>query len=298
MGVWLLKQISPIARYQCNSRDICCRTYPNANVATTKPNEEGVNMVSCNPGYDLYSMLQWCIDTRAMTEGYAQNAYGENTIEYLGSMQQEGMKLNQFTFSSVLNTCGSLASLQWDKQIHTLIIEVGLESDVSMGSNLVDMYAKCKIIEDPHKDALKLFRQVQQAGIKPNQFTFVNVLRDYASLRYLDLGKCDRGQVHAYVIKIGLELGVYVGSSLVDIKCGIIEDARQVFEISKQAMVSWNAMIVGYAQHGHAMEDLKIFEQMQLEGMQLDHITFIGVLSACSHVGLLNEVHHFFDSLS
>eukprot|EP01018_Ginkgo_biloba_P024571 Gb_15499 [translate_table: standard] len=382
MGVWLLKEISPTASYSLGiiamPEIYDVEPTPNAIVITTKPIEQGVNIVSCNPGCNLCSLLQCCIDTTTLAEGkqdghhvfdkmyeqnviswtfmiasvlvdiyakcgsiedawqvfdktpkpnvilwpmmivgYAQNVHGENAIELLGSMQQAIMKLNQFTFASVLNACASLASLQWGKQIHALIIKVGLEFDVSMGSSLVDMIWPEWMWPGSSETLLPGVRgkhQAQPVHLCKCSQGLCDLERFGSRKATLEVGK----QVHAYVIKVGLESGVCVGSALVDmyvkcgriedaqnmfdimpehdmvswtavilgyasalvdiyVKCGIIEDARKVFDkMSKQAMVSWNSMIVGYAQHGHSMEAVQHFD----------------------HVGLLNEGHHFFDSLS
>jgi pentatricopeptide repeat protein len=101
-----------------------------------------------------------------------------------------------------------------------------------------------------------------------NQFTFVIILR--VCVTRLIIVKCGK-EVHARIIKTGFEKDVFVGSSLVDMysKCGNIEDACRVFnEMPTQNMISWNVMIVGYAQNGYIEEALKCFIHMELQGME------------------------------
>ncbi len=133
--------------------------------------------------------------------------------------------------------------------------------------------------------------------MQPDSFTFVGVLNACASVVALEEGRC----VHEQIIQSGLELDVFVGSSLVDMyaKCGSMEDAWSVFNtMPSRNVVTWTAILGGCAIHGHSKEVLKIFEQMCGEGVQPDDITFICLLSACSHVGLVDEGMHYYASMT
>jgi pentatricopeptide repeat protein len=102
-------------------------------------------------------------------------------------------------------------------------------------------------------------------------------------------------------VKTGFELDVVVGSALVDMyaKCGSIDEASNVFnKMPERNIVTWTVIIIGYAQHGYAQEVLKLFSQMQDTGMKPDHVTFVGILSACSRAGLVNEGCNYFNSMS
>eukprot|EP01018_Ginkgo_biloba_P014495 Gb_16757 [translate_table: standard] len=147
------------------------------------------------------------------------------------------------------------------------------------------------------KEALKLYQQMQVAGVIPNLKTFTSILPACADLAALEQGM----QIHEEIIRSGFESDVFVGSALVDMyaKCGSIEYARQVFDKKTQRdVVSWNAMIAGYAMHGYGKEALKLFEHMQHSSSIPDHITFIGVLSACAHAGLVDEGRQYFNCMS
>eukprot|EP01018_Ginkgo_biloba_P008628 Gb_28770 [translate_table: standard] len=138
------------------------------------------------------------------------------------------------------------------------------------------------------EEALKLFQQMQLTVVKPNLDTFASVLSACANLAALQEGK----EVHENIIKSGFQADIFVENALVDMyaKCGSIEDAQKVFgKMTKRDVVSWTAMILGYAMHGCGKEALQLFEQMQLSTTKPDHITFIGILSACCHAGLVDD---------
>jgi pentatricopeptide repeat protein len=146
------------------------------------------------------------------------------------------------------------------------------------------------------EEALKLFVLMLWKGMKPNQSTFTIVLSACANLATLKQGK----QIQAQVIKTGFENDAFVGNSLIRMygKCGS-EDAFQVFDkMPERDVVSWNAMLAGYAQQGLGKEAFQLFEQMKKTGTIPNEITFVSVLSACSHVGLVDEGWHCFETMS
>ncbi|KAJ7548560.1 hypothetical protein O6H91_07G017300 [Diphasiastrum complanatum] len=251
----------------------------------------------------------------AMIAGYAQNGLGKEALALYEQMKQEGVQPDNVTFVLLLKACASVAALEQGKQFHSDIIKRGFESDVIIGSSLVDMYAKCGCTEDARelfnnmserdvvswtamiagyaqngrgKEALALYEQMKQEGVQPNNVTFVLLLKACASLAALEQGK----QLHSDIIKRGLHSDVIVGSSLVDMyaKCGCTEDARELFNnMSEQDVVSWTAMIAGYAQNGLGNEALALYEQMKQEGVQPDSVTFVFLLKACASLAALEQ---------
>ncbi|OMP04756.1 hypothetical protein COLO4_09331 [Corchorus olitorius] len=154
-----------------------------------------------------------------------------------------------------------------------------------------------------NEEALRLFCLLKRESICPTHYTFGNLLNACANLADLQLGR----QAHAHVLKHGFrfqfgeESDIFVGNSLVDMymKCGSVEDGNRVFKnMLDRDWVSWNAMIVGYAQNGHGNKALELFKNMLASGEKPDHVTMIGVLSACSHAGLVEEGRHHFSSMS
>jgi pentatricopeptide repeat protein len=215
----------------------------------------------------------------------------------------------------VIKAYACLGALEEGRHVHEQIMQCGCESDVFGMCSLVDMHAKCGSIEDawrmfykmPFKnvvhwnamilglvkcgqgqEALELFQQLQQEGAQPNSVTFVGVLNACASIVALE----DSRHVHEQSIQSSCKSDVYVGCSLVDMyaKCGSMEDAWRVFnKMPSHDVVSWNAILGGCAKHGHGKEALRHFEQMCEEGVQPNDITFVCLLSACSHAGLVDE---------
>jgi len=245
----------------------------------------------------------------------AKNGRYEEAIRLFQQMQQEGIIPDTFTFVRVLNACAGLQALEEGRRIHTWIIQSCCESNVFVGSSLVDMYAKCGSIEDAQKvfdrmptrnvvswnamilgyvkcgqgqKALELYRQMQSSGVQPDSVTFVGLLNACASAVALEEG---RG-VHEQIIQSGCESEVYVGSSLVDMyaKCGSIEDAQKVFDrMPIRNVVSWNAIILGHVKCGQGWKALALSHQMQQEGVEPDPVTFLALLNACASVGTLDE---------
>jgi len=148
-----------------------------------------------------------------------------------------------------------------------------------------------------NEEALSMFYKMQGAGIRPNQFTFASVLPACADLATLEQGE----EIHEEVIRSGFQSNCFVGNALVDMyaKCGSIEKARYVFDrMLQRDVVSWNVMIAGYAMHGFGRQAIQLFEQMLQFGISPEHATFVGVLSACCHAGLVDEGWRYFYCMS
>ncbi|KAI3461786.1 hypothetical protein Pfo_018449 [Paulownia fortunei] len=144
--------------------------------------------------------------------------------------------------------------------------------------------------------ALEYFRQMQREGVRANEVTVVCVLSACAQLGALELGKW----VHSYVEKYKIEVNHYVGSALINMysRCGSIEEAERVFEGVKEKEVStYNSMIVGFALNGKSVEAVKMFQRMVNEGTRPTNISFVGVLNACSHGGLVDSGFEIFQSM-
>lgn len=260
----------------------------------------------------------------SMIKGCVQNELWEEALQLYCQMHEAGIQPESYTFSSVLRACAALAHIERGKEIHTHIIINGLQSNLFVGNALVTLYAQCQRIVLARQvfdnmcerdvvswtaiiagnarcgypnEALKLFGQMQQDGTKPNSITLTTVLPACGRLAALKQGK----EVHNYIIRLGFEYSVPVGSALVDMysQCGSVEAARQVFDkMPERNIVSWTAMIAGYGMNGHGKEVLKLFDEMQKAGLKPNHITLVVLLSACSHAGLVAEGWKYFNSMS
>lgn len=169
----------------------------------------------------------------------------------------------------------------------------GLEArDAICWNVMIDGYAQHGL----PNEGLLLFRQMLNAKVRPNEVTVLAVLSACGQTGALETGRW----VHSYIENNGIGINVRVGTSLIDMysKCGSLEDARLVFErISNKDVVAWNSMVAGYAMHGFSQDALRLFQDMCMIGYQPTDITFIGVLNACSHAGLVSEGWKFFYSM-
>ncbi|KAJ7561515.1 hypothetical protein O6H91_03G031200 [Diphasiastrum complanatum] len=259
-----------------------------------------------------------------LINAYAKNGFSTEALECFYQMQNSGIKPDRVTFICALDACASAAALEKGHGIHGAIVECGYEEQVVVGTALVNMYGKCGSLEDarsvfdrmPHrnvvswsammaayvqnghaKEALECFHQMQLCGIKPDQVTFVSAIDACAVLAALEKGQ----EIHTAIVDRGYEGQVVVGTALVNMygKCGSLEDAGTVFwRMADRNAVSWGAMIAACAKNGHSQEALDLFKQMQCHGFKPDHITFLSVLTACSHTGRVDDARHYFSSMS
>ncbi|OMO63765.1 hypothetical protein COLO4_32215 [Corchorus olitorius] len=256
--------------------------------------------------------------------GNAQNGMYEEALRMVREMGNVNMKPDSYTLSSVLPIFAEYVDAKKGKEIHGYAIRHRFDSDWYIGSSLIDMYANCARIEDscrvfnqlPQRDSiswnsiiaacvqnglfdkgLKLFRQMLMAKVKPRDVSFSSIMPACAHLTTLHLGK----QLHGYIIRGGFGDNVYICSSLVDMyaKCGNIKAARWIFDkMEHHDMVSWTAIIMGHALHGHAHDALMLFKEMEMDGVKPNNLSFIAVFTACSHAGLTNEAWRYFNNMT
>lgn len=263
------------------------------------------------------------VSYNAMIEGYAGNSELLEALNLFSRMRFRSLSPSPLTFTSLLGLSATLSAMDLSKQLHGLLIKVGVALDLYAGSALVDVYSKCSCVNDARvvfeemperdvvvwnamifgytlnsqcEDALKLFLEMLPAKMKPNEFTFVALVASASNLASLFHGL----QFHDQIIKRCLDSDPYVSNALIDMyaKCGSIDEARRLFDIMRgRDVVCWNSMISRYAQHGHAEEALRMFDQMRKVEIEPNYVTFVGVLSACSHVGLVEKGLYLFNSM-
>ncbi|CBI28351.3 unnamed protein product, partial [Vitis vinifera] len=264
------------------------------------------------------------VSWNSMIAGFVTNGLDLEAFELFYRMRLEGVKLTQTIFATVIKLCANIKEMSFAKQLHCQVIKNGSDFDLNIKTALMVAYSKCSEIDDAFKlfcmmhgvqnvvswtaiisgyvqngrtdRAMNLFCQMRrEEGVEPNEFTFSSVLNACAApTASVEQGK----QFHSCSIKSGFSNALCVSSALVTMyaKRGNIESANEVFKRQvDRDLVSWNSMISGYAQHGCGKKSLKIFEEMRSKNLELDGITFIGVISACTHAGLVNEGQRYFD---
>ena len=263
----------------------------------------------------LYSVLM---------SGYTQYGHDFEAIQLLENMREEGTQPNEVSYICILKACTNLADLIYGKVIHYNIVEESFESIFTVRSTLVVMYAKLGCLLDAYEvfnqtverdvvlwsavitgfsdlgyaeEALILFEEMQQACVHPNEVTFACVLKACASLASLDRGKHN----HTTIVKQGFDSDTFIGNTLVDMysKCGSLASAHYMFDsLHERDLVSWSAIIEGYANHGLSHLALKCFYSMEKLDLIPAEATYVSILSACSNAGLLEEGQFYFTSIN
>jgi len=261
------------------------------------------------------------VSWNSMIVGCVRHGFEEEALLLFKKMHARNMKIDDYTFPSVLNCCilGSIDA----KSVHCLVIKTGFENYKLVSNAIVDMYAKTgelncayavfeKMLEKDviswtslvtgyaqngsHEESLKIFRDMRIAGVNPDQFIVASILSACAELTLLEFGK----QVHSDFIKSGLRSSLSVDNSLVTMyaKCGSLDDADAIFlSMHVRDVITWTALIVGYAKNGKGRHSLRFYDAMVSSGTKPDFITFIGLLFACSHAGLVDEGRTYFQQM-
>uniref|UniRef100_A0A0D9YKP1 Coenzyme Q-binding protein COQ10 START domain-containing protein n=1 Tax=Oryza glumipatula TaxID=40148 RepID=A0A0D9YKP1_9ORYZ len=257
----------------------------------------------------------------ALVTGFVLSRRPHDAVLLVREMERSGVAPNLMTYSSLLSSFASPEDIDHGKQVHCAVLKKGLEHDPFVLSALVTMYSKCGIWEDfvkvqmsvscqdqvsfnsvisglsclgRGKEAFQHFLEMRRHGTDMDVFTFASILKAIGSSSSLLEGR----QVHTLILKIEYDSVVDVQNSLISMyaRHGAIGESNGVF-ISMEApnLVSWNSLMSGCAQHGHGKEVVEMFEQMRRLHVQPDHITFLSVLTACSHVGLVDKGLEYFN---
>ena len=271
----------------------------------------------------------------AVIAGYAQRGLGREALDVFRQMRLFGSEPNVVTVVSLLSGCASEGALLHGKETHCYAIKWILNldendpgDDLMVINALIDMYSKCKSPKTaqamfnliPPKDrsvvtwtvliggnaqhgeaneALKIFSQMLQPDnfVMPNAFTISCALMACARLGALRFGR----QIHAYVLRNHFQSAMlFVANCLIDMysKSGDVDAARVVFDNMHQRNgVSWTSLMTGYGMHGRGEEALQIFDDMQRVGLVPDGVTFVVVLYACSHSGMVDQGINYFNSM-
>ncbi|KAL7608310.1 hypothetical protein Lser_V15G10983 [Lactuca serriola] len=229
---------------------------------------------------------------------------------------------NEYTFSCALEACFKTENIQTGRQVHGIIIKSGFASNGHVCSSLVHGYAKSGFLTDSYaffddkmdivtwgslisalvdqgytKEAIEVFNRLKADSKNPDKFIFVSVLNTCATIASLNLTK----SVHSQVFRIGLDKDEYVASALIDAygKSGDITSATIGFHESWRFadVALFNTMIMAYANHGLVTEAIEVYERMKSMNLKPSQSTFVSVLSACSHVGLVDVGRMLFRSI-
>ncbi|GAV76076.1 PPR domain-containing protein/PPR_2 domain-containing protein [Cephalotus follicularis] len=252
----------------------------------------------------------------AIIATFVQSGYPEETLSFFRDLLKDDLRPNNVILVSVLPACAELSSLRLGKSIHCYAIKNYIDSDISTGTALVSMYARCGFFFSaliifnriPCKDvvtwnalinayaqygypyhAVEMFHKLQASEANADSKTVVGLLPACALLNDLDLGSC----IHGQTVKCGFESDCYVYNALIDMyaKCGSLSSAEFLFtrtEFNKDK-ISWNVIISGYMQNGHAREAISAYNQMKLEHFRPNIVTIVSILPAMAYLSALRE---------
>ncbi|KAF9591783.1 hypothetical protein IFM89_007113 [Coptis chinensis] len=252
---------------------------------------------------------------------YAQNGLSEDALRLFVQMRIQGMFPDSFTLASSLQACGKISNYELGSQIHGLVAKTGVGSNEFVQNSLIDMYCKSYSVDTAYKvfnevqekslitwnsmiwgftqsgdaaEALNLLDQMHYQNLEMDKVTFLSAVQACSHLGYLEKGR----QFHHKLVISGLEKDFYVNTALTDMyaKCGDLPMAQRVFDtMLEKSVVSWSAMIAGYGNHGCLDNAISLFSQMVGLGIKPNEVTFMSILSACSHAGSVEKGMYYFN---
>ncbi|XP_064935380.1 pentatricopeptide repeat-containing protein At2g03380, mitochondrial-like isoform X2 [Musa acuminata AAA Group] len=258
------------------------------------------------------SVISW----NTLISGWGKIGDIQSLVASFRSMCQEGVKFDMVTVISILSSFCSVEDAASGLSFHALTIKNGCNLDLSVANALISMYMNFGDTEAGNllfnglssrsiitwnalmtgyrntnlfAEVMILFNQLRMDGQKPNSVTLLNVLPACES------------QLHGSAIRRGFESHTSISNCLMYMfaRCGSIPTARKVFDgLEEKDSISWSVMINGYGMHGDGKAALLLFSMMKEAGWQPDDITFVSVLSACSHAGLVEQGRTFFKSMT
>ncbi|CAN1808756.1 Pentatricopeptide repeat-containing protein At4g13650 [Linum perenne] len=255
----------------------------------------------------------------SMVTAYSQNHRPYEAMVLAREMMECGLRLNSVTYNSLLSSFSSPDYLDCCKQVHCRVIREGFESNRYIAVTLVAVYSKCcnRVEEfvklcsnvtiwdqvswnalisgycnlEREKEALRCFCEMRRVGIDGDFYTFTSLLGAIGNSSFLEEGR----EIHALVSKTGYASSLCIQNGVVSMyaRCGSIEESKRMFRMMPEHdVVSWNSLMTACAHHGYGEEAVELFEEMMKKKSVMminpDATTFLAVLSACSHAGVVD----------
>ncbi|KAL3640302.1 hypothetical protein CASFOL_015270 [Castilleja foliolosa] len=281
---------------------------------------------SVNDAANLFEKmpLKDVISWGSMMACYAHNRCSANALFLFEEMSIRKIDPNAVVFISALQACEATCNLDMGRRIHKLAIIKGFDLDILVSTAMIDMYMNCHSPDDavlvfdkmPRRDAvsfsamlhgfvengrhdksIEVFRDMLGNNLRPDAFEIVKILMACSKLGSFQLTSC----VHCFLIRLGLANNPFLRASLVETyaKCGSLDGAIVIFEQTvDRDVVIWSSMFAAYGFHGQGQEALQLFTRMvENSSVTPNEVSFLSVLSACSHAGLLKEGIEIFNTM-
>ncbi|KAJ4729040.1 Pentatricopeptide repeat-containing protein [Melia azedarach] len=262
-----------------------------------------------NYGYLVFTQIQnpnlfiW----NTIIRGFSQSSTPQNAILlFIDMLVNSCVQPQRLTYPSVFKAYAQLGLACDGTQLHGRVIKQGLAKcgEIDESRRLFDKMVSRNTVSwnsmisgyvrnGKFKEALELFREMQKQKIEPSEFTMVSLLNACAKLGAIRQGEW----IHIFLRKNCFELNTIVATAIIDMycKCANPEKALQVFKtVPKKGLSCWNSMILGLAMNGYENEAIQLFSKLESLNLKPDYISFIGVLTACNHSGMVNEAKDYF----
>ena len=276
--------------------------------------------------HQLFDEIPQKIDVvswNTLLNGYIQMSQPTMATCLFREMCRKGLKFSTTSITSILCAVSDLGNLDGGLPLHGHCVKMGFCSDLNVATALIAMYANAGFIDLGRKifyqvpekdvvlwnclidgyarngqlqDSLALLQLMKHEQVKPNSSTLVGLISACAAAGASGVGLC----IGNYVEEEQMALDAVLGTALVDMycKCGFLEKAIDVFgRMEIKDVKSWTAMISGYGVHGQAENAIRIFHRMEEEGCRPSEVTFLAVLNACSHGGMMVEGISFLEKM-
>ncbi|KAL9855496.1 Pentatricopeptide repeat-containing protein mitochondrial [Arabidopsis thaliana] len=260
-----------------------------------------------------------------LMKGYLKYSKDPEVFRLFCLMRDTGLALDALTLICLVKACGNVFAGKVGKCVHGVSIRRSfIDQSDYLQASIIDMYVKCRLLDNARKlfetsvdrnvvmwttlisgfakceravEAFDLFRQMLRESILPNQCTLAAILVSCSSLGSLRHGK----SVHGYMIRYGIEMNAVNFTSFIDMyaRCGNIQMARTVFDMMPERnVISWSSMINAFGINGLFEEALDCFHKMKSQNVVPNSVTFVSLLSACSHSGNVKEGWKQFESMT
>lgn len=228
----------------------------------------------------------------SMLCGYSSMGNIEESLILFERMRLDGLKPNEFTWNAMISAYARRGDCNAAFLLLSKMSKEGLTPDLVTWNAMISGFVQ----SHRYDEAFAFFQEMLATGLNPNESTVTSLLIACGSIGSVKTGK----EIQGLIYRMGIYINAFVASALVDMyaKCGSIKDSWNAFRTAPlKNSASWNSMIGCYGKHGMVDSAIKLFEEMQCEGVQATELTFTSLLSACSHSGLIEKGLEIFRSM-